>query len=491
MEAVGLLKTTKLATKNVRIDDEVEEVNVAQIALEVTLDELDRDGINFLAAKQGQTINISLESTWKPRVESPSGQVDISTVTTDTLPEPEPTPVVADKAAAFDNALYDVLMDTDGHKELWQELQQRGATDRDIREALIRQLHGSEDGIDEPAFGLECEGEADLVMAGDDLVANVRKLLDIPEDSAKSLPDTLGPADYPDGPPEGYAAVYGKDEKTALSVTTCIGGYGMHVGESQSFLAASIKPAFAEAQAFLDAKAAEDGYPLLEYRRIPAAWQEAEAAIDPMQDEPVDESVTTPAETSPQAGARYLDDKGELVFVALGLGGTTWGSFRHGASAKSLHRVVSSAVPMRESPELAQADLDAYAKQKGWRVAEADDWMGEPEDHRPAAAAEAATPEVTPEVDPFVEPAAPVSLEEAFAEPTAPLIEQIAKLLQQPNTTVVVRKRKDCCGLGDIYDKRRTVRRISETPMGYGIIDTNDNFIESAKIDAEYELVGA
>ena len=64
----------------------------------------------------------------------------------------------------------------------------------------------------------------------------------------------------------------------------------------------------------------------------------------------------------------YYDDDGVVVKVRGGLWGDKFGSFRMSADGKSGHRVKSPALPMVESQDQAQADLDAYAVKRGWQL---------------------------------------------------------------------------------------------------------------------------
>lgn len=74
-------------------------------------------------------------------------------------------------------------------------------------------------------------------------------------------------------------------------------------------------------------------------------------------------------------GKQYVDEKGRLIFVRAGLGGDTfmamyqdvgkWGAF-------GAHRLVSKELPVRNTLEEAQADLDAYAEKKGWKLQKAE-----------------------------------------------------------------------------------------------------------------------
>ncbi|MCL5292563.1 MAG: hypothetical protein M1548_08575 [Actinobacteria bacterium] len=54
----------------------------------------------------------------------------------------------------------------------------------------------------------------------------------------------------------------------------------------------------------------------------------------------------------------YLNEQGKEVFVAAGLGGDIFGTFHHTTSG-NLRRLKSQAMPMVDSREKAQANLDA------------------------------------------------------------------------------------------------------------------------------------
>jgi len=70
----------------------------------------------------------------------------------------------------------------------------------------------------------------------------------------------------------------------------------------------------------------------------------------------------------------YLDDQGRRTEVGQGLGrgpDRPWMSFYRNMPTYGTHRVRAyKALPDRATREEAQADLDAYAKRQGWRVAE-------------------------------------------------------------------------------------------------------------------------
>jgi len=63
---------------------------------------------------------------------------------------------------------------------------------------------------------------------------------------------------------------------------------------------------------------------------------------------------------------QYLIDDERLVFVSDGIsGGSWWGSFYRKPNG-SLKRLTSKKLPMRRKKELAQADLDRWAKTEGF-----------------------------------------------------------------------------------------------------------------------------
>lgn len=63
----------------------------------------------------------------------------------------------------------------------------------------------------------------------------------------------------------------------------------------------------------------------------------------------------------------YLDENGQEIFVAAGLGGDTFGSFRCKPNG-SLQRVKSPAMPMVDSREEAEKNLQAWAEKKGLQL---------------------------------------------------------------------------------------------------------------------------
>jgi hypothetical protein len=65
----------------------------------------------------------------------------------------------------------------------------------------------------------------------------------------------------------------------------------------------------------------------------------------------------------------YKDESGAKVFVSPGIAtdGRTWITVRQKpGTGKGTRRVKSPALPIRQSLANAQADLDTYAKRKGW-----------------------------------------------------------------------------------------------------------------------------
>jgi len=66
----------------------------------------------------------------------------------------------------------------------------------------------------------------------------------------------------------------------------------------------------------------------------------------------------------------YIDDKGSLVFLSQGFGATSaspWFTVRAKPGRSATHRVSSPNLPTRSTRARAQADLDAYAKKRGWQ----------------------------------------------------------------------------------------------------------------------------
>jgi hypothetical protein len=88
MQTVGLLKNTKLGTRKEGRGEDVEEVNYAQVTLEIVLDNLASDELGFLAACQNKVVDIGLDTTWKPKSKDKDGQLTISESGTADADEP-------------------------------------------------------------------------------------------------------------------------------------------------------------------------------------------------------------------------------------------------------------------------------------------------------------------------------------------------------------------------------------------------------------------
>lgn len=70
---------------------------------------------------------------------------------------------------------------------------------------------------------------------------------------------------------------------------------------------------------------------------------------------------------------KYSDSKGRLIFVSSGLGGDQYMTMYKNPdkwTSAGMHRLKSKELPLRDTKEEAQADLDALAKKKGWKEAE-------------------------------------------------------------------------------------------------------------------------
>lgn len=65
----------------------------------------------------------------------------------------------------------------------------------------------------------------------------------------------------------------------------------------------------------------------------------------------------------------YTDKNGKKIFVSAGLGFDQYGSFRKSNSG-GLRRVKSPMMPMVESKEIAQKNLDAWAIKNGLKKAD-------------------------------------------------------------------------------------------------------------------------
>ncbi|OPX91824.1 MAG: Chromosome-partitioning protein Spo0J [Pelotomaculum sp. PtaB.Bin104] len=85
-----------------------------------------------------------------------------------------------------------------------------------------------------------------------------------------------------------------------------------------------------------------------------------------MEQEPVEPVNENGIEVEPNT---YIDDKGRLLFVSPGIsGGDTWMTC-YTKNGKGSHRLKSPVLPLRNTREEAQFDLDMYAKNKGYKLA--------------------------------------------------------------------------------------------------------------------------
>ena len=67
-------------------------------------------------------------------------------------------------------------------------------------------------------------------------------------------------------------------------------------------------------------------------------------------------------------GKKYVTDRGLVAFVSNGFGkGGKWMSVARKDTFQGTHRIVTKNLPLRDTREEAQADLDAYAKKRGWK----------------------------------------------------------------------------------------------------------------------------
>jgi hypothetical protein len=62
------------------------------------------------------------------------------------------------------------------------------------------------------------------------------------------------------------------------------------------------------------------------------------------------------------------DGRIELVYVSSGISGGEWWLTVYRALTGGTHRIKSKTLPLRDTRQEAQADLDAYAATKGWRI---------------------------------------------------------------------------------------------------------------------------
>lgn len=60
----------------------------------------------------------------------------------------------------------------------------------------------------------------------------------------------------------------------------------------------------------------------------------------------------------------YRDFQGRTLFVSSGIGGDKWMTVYRKPGSIGTHRVKSKLLPLKDSREEAQADLDRYAEQR-------------------------------------------------------------------------------------------------------------------------------
>jgi len=66
----------------------------------------------------------------------------------------------------------------------------------------------------------------------------------------------------------------------------------------------------------------------------------------------------------------YIDDDGCRVFLSQWIGYTGWFTVRLKPGESEPQRIISAKLLTRKTKEQAQADLDAYAEEKNWRMNE-------------------------------------------------------------------------------------------------------------------------
>lgn len=94
---------------------------------------------------------------------------------------------------------------------------------------------------------------------------------------------------------------------------------------------------------------------------IVTAVQLAFGSIGQQKDVPMNESIDTKT---------YYDENDAHVFVSSGIsGGSVWMTVRRKKASAGTHRLKSPALPLRDTREEAQRDLEAFAAKKGWKEA--------------------------------------------------------------------------------------------------------------------------
>ena len=68
---------------------------------------------------------------------------------------------------------------------------------------------------------------------------------------------------------------------------------------------------------------------------------------------------------------QYYDENGALIFASCGISdGSKWMTVRQKTTRSGTHRIKTKRLPIRATRDEAQADLDAYAREKQWNIAE-------------------------------------------------------------------------------------------------------------------------
>jgi hypothetical protein len=65
----------------------------------------------------------------------------------------------------------------------------------------------------------------------------------------------------------------------------------------------------------------------------------------------------------------YQNEQGDAVMISADIaqGVWRWAAYRQPSDSVHLQRVHSLFLPLRQSAEMAQADLDAFARRKRWK----------------------------------------------------------------------------------------------------------------------------
>jgi len=108
--------------------------------------------------------------------------------------------IVAIAAAEIDNALYDALYRHPGYDQRWRSLILQGATDQEIGILAFRSLNSGDAHTDEELAAIEPQFwlDGECVLAGQELVRNIRELLGVPEPDEPCAPGMIDRVDYTD-----------------------------------------------------------------------------------------------------------------------------------------------------------------------------------------------------------------------------------------------------------------------------------------------------